>query len=102
MTEINQQLSSKNHHPSNSWFASWFDTKYYHTLYRSRDDEEAKNFITSLVAKLNLPEKSYVLDLACGKGRHSRTLEKLGMRVLGADLSKESIKSAKKKENKNL
>ncbi|MDG1347313.1 MAG: class I SAM-dependent methyltransferase [Crocinitomicaceae bacterium] len=84
------------------WFASWFDTKYYHTLYRSRDDEEAKNFITSLVAKLNLPEKSYVLDLACGKGRHSRTLEKLGMRVLGADLSKESIKSAKKKENKNL
>jgi SAM-dependent methyltransferase len=84
------------------WFASWFDTKYYHTLYRSRDDEEAKNFITSLVSKLNLPEKSYVLDLACGKGRHSRTLEKLGMRVLGADLSKESIKSAKKKENKNL
>ncbi|MDC1403674.1 class I SAM-dependent methyltransferase [Crocinitomicaceae bacterium] len=84
------------------WFDSWFDSKYYHTLYRSRDEKEAKNFITRLVAKLNLPEKSYVLDLACGKGRHSRTLEKLGMTVLGADLSKESIKSAKKKESKTL
>ncbi len=84
------------------WFASWFDTFYYHTLYQSRDDKEAKKFITNLIKTLAVPQNSYVLDLACGKGRHSRTLEELGMNVLGADLSKKSIESAQKKETDRL
>jgi SAM-dependent methyltransferase len=84
------------------WFASWFDTTYYHTLYHSRDHKEAKKFITQLVAKLELSENSRVLDLACGKGRHSRTLERLGMSVLGVDLSKASIDSALKHESDKL
>lgn len=84
------------------WFASWFDTSYYHTLYRSRDQKEAKKFITRLVQVLKLEKDSCVLDLACGKGRHSRTLEELGMQVLGVDLSNQSIKSAKKHESENL
>ncbi len=84
------------------WFASWFDTSYYHTLYRSRDDQEAKKFISRLVKELKFEKGSRVLDLACGKGRHSKTLNELGMDVLGVDLSKESIKSAKKSEKDNL
>lgn len=84
------------------WFASWFDTSYYHTLYQSRDHKEAKKFITHLVAQLDLAENSHVLDLACGKGRHSRTLEQLGMNVLGVDLSQASIKSALKHKNDRL
>jgi SAM-dependent methyltransferase len=43
-----------------------------------------------------------LLDLACGKGRHSIYLNKLGYNVIGADLSKNSIKLAKKFENKSL
>lgn len=84
------------------WFASWFDTAYYHTLYQSRDDAEARQFIIRLVQDLSLIEDTKVLDLACGKGRHSRTLNELGMNVLGVDLSNESISFARKNENENL
>jgi len=84
------------------WFASWFDTTFYHILYQERDDKEAKGFIINLLNHLKLPKKSYVLDLACGKGRHSRTLNELGMNVLGVDLSEKSIAYAKKFENDSL
>ncbi len=84
------------------WFASWFDTKFYHLLYRDRDDKEARKFIVNLLNHLKLPVNSHVLDLACGKGRHSITLNELGMDVLGVDLSEQSIAFAKKFENEKL
>ena len=43
-----------------------------------------------------------MLDLACGKGRHSIYLNKLGYNVIGADLSKNSIQFAKEFENNRL
>ena len=61
------------------WFESWFDTSYYHTLYSKRDENEAKEFIVNLVEFLKIDPKSKVLDLACGKGRHSLTLNELGL-----------------------
>jgi 2-polyprenyl-3-methyl-5-hydroxy-6-metoxy-1,4-benzoquinol methylase len=48
----------------------------------------------TLTHYLNLPEKAKVLDLACGKGRHSIYLNQLGFNVLGADLSENSIDQA--------
>jgi SAM-dependent methyltransferase len=86
----------------NEWFKDWFNTSYYHILYKNRNDEEAENFINNLISFIKLPKKSAVLDLACGKGRHSITLNKLGMDVLGADLASESIQSAKKWETEGL
>ena len=35
------------------WFASWFDTRYYHILYKHRDDTEAHEFIQNLVSFLS-------------------------------------------------
>jgi SAM-dependent methyltransferase len=87
---------------SKEWFASWFDTKYYHLLYRERDDNEARRFIENLLSHLKLPTNSHVLDLACGKGRHSITLNNFGMNVLGVDLSEQSIAHAKQFENDKL
>lgn len=84
------------------WFESWFDTTYYHSLYKNRDDNEAKQFITNLVSFLKLEKGLTVLDLACGKGRHSVTLNELGMNVLGVDLSKNSISCAKNNETETL
>jgi SAM-dependent methyltransferase len=84
------------------WFASWFDTSFYHKLYRERNAEEARHFIQNLLAFIQLPTDSKVLDLACGKGRHSITLNELGMHVLGVDLSEKSIEFAKQFENKKL
>ncbi len=84
------------------WFASWFDTSYYHILYKHRDDTEAQEFIRNIVALLTIKKENKLLDLACGKGRHSIFLNKLGYDVVGADLSKNSINIAKKFENERL
>ena len=84
------------------WFASWFDTSYYHILYKHRDDTEAQEFIKNIVNLLTIKKEEKLLDLACGKGRHSIFLNKLGYNVVGADLSKNSINIAKKFENERL
>lgn len=87
---------------TNNWFASWFDTPYYHILYKDRDYEEAQLFMDNITGYLNLPEDAKILDLACGKGRHSIYLNKLGYDVTGADLSENSIKEASKHTNDKL
>ena len=84
------------------WFEEWFDSRYYHILYQNRNDEEAEFFISNLAEHLQLPVGSRGLDLACGKGRHSFTLNRLGYNVLGVDLSENSIQEAKKSSNSNL
>ena len=40
--------------------------------------------------------------MPCGKGRHSVFLNSLGFKVIGADLSENSIQHAKNFENENL
>ena len=84
------------------WFAEWFDTPYYHILYKNRDNHEARVFIKSLVDLLQLPEASSVLDLACGKGRHSITLNEFGYTEIGVDLSAQSIAHANQFSNSSL
>ncbi|QXP78380.1 MULTISPECIES: class I SAM-dependent methyltransferase [Winogradskyella] len=84
------------------WYASWFDTPYYHILYKDRDYTEAQNFMDNLTDYLNLPEQGKILDLACGKGRHSVYLNSLGYNVTGVDLSEQSITHAKQFENETL
>ena len=34
------------------WFASWFDSVYYHKLYAYRDANEAARFLDELIARL--------------------------------------------------
>lgn len=87
---------------SNPWFSDWFNTPYYHILYKDRDYEEAEVFMTNLTEYLNLPEDAEILDLACGRGRHAIYLNTLGYKVTGLDLSVNSIEHAKKFENPNL
>jgi SAM-dependent methyltransferase len=83
----------------NNWFKSWFDTKYYHILYKHRNNEEASYFIRNLVNKLNIPLNSNVADIACGKGRHSLELSKYDLNVWGMDLSSNSIQFANENAN---
>ena len=95
MSEANKPSNTNNQPQTNNWFASWFDTSYYHILYKDRDEEEAEFFMDNLVHYLNLPEDAKILDLACGKGRHAFHLNQLGFDVTGADLSANSIAEAK-------
>ncbi|KQC33084.1 methyltransferase [Nonlabens sp. YIK11] len=88
MSETNDQTT---------WYSSWFDTPYYHILYRDRDYIEAGHFMKRLTQRLELDQQAHILDLACGRGRHSIFLNRLGYRVTGVDLSESSIAFAKAK-----
>ena len=84
------------------WFKEWFNSPYYHKLYFKRDEEEAAAFINRLVEHLNPPANAKMMDMACGRGRHSIQLASKGFDVSGIDLSEVSILEAKKYENDHL
>ncbi|HEY8895926.1 MAG TPA: class I SAM-dependent methyltransferase [Niastella sp.] len=87
---------------SSTWFKEWFNSPYYHKLYFERDEKEAAAFITRLLSKLQLPHQARLLDVACGRGRHSRLLAAKGFDVTGIDLAPDSIAIAKTLENSHL
>lgn len=84
------------------WFSSWFDTSYYHILYKNRDYAEASLFIDNITQFLKLKQNTICWDLCCGKGRHSIYLNKKGYRVIGTDLSEHSICEANESANETL
>lgn len=88
--------------PGKSWFKDWFDSDYYHLLYQHRDEQEALDFIRALIAYLKPAPGSRMVDVACGKGRHSKALADMGFDVTGIDLSGSSIEEAKKDESDSL
>lgn len=85
-----------------TWFKKWFNSPYYHLLYHNRDIQEAADFIDHLVAHVQPPKDAMMLDLACGKGRHSIQLARKGFDVTGVDLSEESIAEAQQHEHEHL
>jgi SAM-dependent methyltransferase len=85
-----------------TWFKDWFNSPYYHLLYQHRDDSEALAFISKIIGFLQPAKGALMLDIACGKGRHSKALADMGFDVTGIDLSSESIAVAKKYEADNL
>ena len=84
------------------WFEEWFDSTYYHLLYAHRDESEAKHIIQGVLDHLQPAPKSVMLDLACGKGRHTRILSEAGYPAVGIDLSGASILAAKEFETETL
>lgn len=84
------------------WFKDWFNSSYYHQLYFNRDEKEAAAFIDKLIAFLQPLPASVMLDVACGKGRHSIHLAEKGFDVTGIDISEDSINEALLQEKENL
>jgi SAM-dependent methyltransferase len=83
----------------NEWYRDWFDSPFYHQLYFERDEKEAAAFIHKLLKHLSPPAGSRMLDVACGRGRHSKILASLGYPVTGIDISPASIAYAQKSGN---
>ncbi|MGB3946904.1 MAG: class I SAM-dependent methyltransferase [Bacteroidia bacterium] len=84
------------------WFENWFNSPYYHILYKNRNDKEAEFFIDNIV-QLIQPSPNYLfLDLGCGKGRHAIHLHKKGFDVTGIDLSTHNIAFANQELKKQL
>jgi len=84
------------------WFQNWFNSPYYHILYQQRNHAEAEFFIDNLCAYLKPEPAARLLDIACGRGRHSIYFNSKGFDVTGIDLSIASIQYAKAFENKHL
>ena len=84
------------------WFQNWFSSPYYHILYHQRNDEEAEFFLDNLCSHLQPAAGSRLLDIACGRGRHSVYLNKKGYDVTGIDLSIPNIRFAQQFENEKL
>ena len=81
---------------ANNWFKEWFNTSDYHLLYSHRDFQEAGVIIDHISQLLQLKPASKVVDLACGRGRHSVALHRKGFKVYGLDLSEQNIQYAYK------
>lgn len=88
--------------PDKAWYKDWFNSPYYHLLYQHRDEEEASRFIETLIRYLQPEKGSLMLDVACGKGRHSIALAEMGFDVTGIDLSGASISEARLQETAHL
>jgi SAM-dependent methyltransferase len=99
---VNSPLKDDQTLAQTDWFSSWFDSPFYHILYKNRDYQEAELFVRKLADFLNFNSKHKILDLACGKGRHAISLHQRGLEVVGADLSPESITYAKQFESERL
>lgn len=78
------------------WYKSWFDSPYYPVLYAHRNYREAIFFMDHLLNYLQPEPGAEILDLACGRGRHSRYLCEKGYQVTGVDLSSKNIMEASK------
>lgn len=81
------------------WFRDWFNSPYYHLLYKNRSQEEADGFVELCVHLLEVKKGQTLLELACGRGRHAKAFADFGLDVCGADLSEESIMKAKELES---
>lgn len=88
--------------PAPDWFREWFDSPYYHKLYFERNEKEATAFIDRLIALLQPPTGSRMLDIACGRGRHARILAGYGYETTGIDLAPASIAYAQQFSNDHL
>lgn len=87
---------------ANEWYKQWFNSPFYHQLYFSRDEGEARRLVTNLLAHQQPAAGSLMLDVACGKGRHSRLLAEAGFDVTGIDIAPDSIAEASRQEKDNL
>ena len=84
------------------WYTTWFNSPYYHILYKHRDEQEARSFIDRLIEYLQPPTQARILDLACGQGRHSIYLSGKGYQVTGVDLSPHNIETAARDQRPGL
>lgn len=67
------------------WFEQWFGEEYLR-LYRHRDDAEAEQVAELITRHVSVRDR-WVLDLACGPGRHAGQFARRGATVVGFDLS---------------
>ena len=78
------------------WFQGFFDHDWIDLLSPGHaGDDRTEKEVAFLTERLALMPGAAILDLACGHGRHSIALARLGYTVTGVDLSAPSLERAR-------
>jgi SAM-dependent methyltransferase len=83
------------------WFEEWFGEEYL-KLYPHRDEAEAERAVATIGRVVGLRPGWWVLDVACGAGRHARAFRQAGVRCVGVDLSATLLRLARKVTDAHL
>ncbi len=70
------------------WFKDWFASEDYLKVYNHRDSKDAQNLSQLIINTTNPKPDDFILDSACGTGRHGIYLASKGFKVIGFDLSR--------------
>jgi SAM-dependent methyltransferase len=77
------------------WYDGFFEAEWLDYLSLPSDADITVRQVDFLVERLGLESGASVLDVACGRGRHSVELARRGFRVTGIDLSPRSLELAR-------
>ncbi len=83
------------------WFKDWFASEDYQNVYSHRNKGDADSLLKLILANISIPQNAVILDSACGSGRHSELLSKLGYNLIAFDLSKTLLQIAQNKKVRN-
>ena len=61
------------------------------------EDDAVSAFVAECVKDIAFKDGDIALDIACGRGRHSRLLAAAGMRIVAADIHMESLRAVTRK-----
>ncbi len=87
------------------WYKDWFNTDEYLVVYKHRDKSEAEHFKNLVLKNVESEKIKFVLDMACGAGRHAISFAEEGFDVTAVDLSENLLNTARsnaKKEKVNV
>lgn len=79
---------------STAWYESWFNTDLYYHIYANRNHREAAILAKLISKKIPLNTHEKLLDVACGRGRHSIQMALKGYNVTGVDLATKALETA--------
>jgi ubiquinone/menaquinone biosynthesis C-methylase UbiE len=80
--------------PKTAWWKSqYLDPVMTEIMFGWKTNTKAE--VEQILSQMNLPAGAHILDLACGRGRHSIELAKRGFRVTGLDYSPLLLSRAK-------
>ena len=79
----------------NEWFKDWFASEDYLKVYNHRDSKDAQNLSNLIIKTINPQPKDFILDAACGAGRHGLYFAHKGYNVVGFDLSRTLLHKAR-------
>lgn len=86
---------------NNEWYKDWFASEDYLDVYRHRNSEDTELLVNLILSNTNIQKEAYILDAACGAGRHAIKFAERGFNVTAFDLSRTLLQIGidKAKEN---